>query len=81
MRRWMKLSMWVSLLFLAGCTGLNQETEVLVSFTGEYNEVINDASTVAGKPVELPEVTLDNAVFLGWFDASNPRYQDRKSVV
>lgn len=75
MRQWMKLSVILSLIFLAGCTGLGQETEVLVRFTGEFNEVINDAFTVSGKPVELPEVTLDNAVFLGWFDASNPRYQ------
>jgi serine protease Do len=75
MRQLMKLSVILSLLFLVGCASFGQTPEVLVTFTGEFNEVISDTRTELGRPVDLPEVTQENAVFLGWFDADNPRYQ------
>lgn len=75
MRKWMRLGVFVSLLFLMGCASFTAEDPVNITFTGEYNETISDLSTPVGQPVSLPEVTQDQAVFVGWFDAANPRYQ------
>ena len=75
MQKVMRLSILATLLFLAGCAGFGSSEPVNVRFTGEYNEVISDTTAVFGRPVSLPEVTQDQAVFIGWFDAANPRYQ------
>ena len=68
-------SILLSMLFLSACGGFIPDEEVSVIFTGEYNEILSNTTGLVGRPVDLPEVTQDQAVFLGWFDASNPRYE------
>ena len=75
MRQFMKIVVVLSVLLLAGCAGFGPQASVRVEFTGSYNETVSDINTERGTPVSLPEVTRDNAVFLGWFDVANPRYQ------
>lgn len=75
MQKFMRLSILVTLLFLGGCVNIDRTEPINVRFTGEFNETVSDTTTAFGRPVSLPEVTQDQAVFIGWFDTANPRYQ------
>lgn len=62
-------------LSLAGCTLDNNEVSThTVTFTGNFNGIIEPVEVEDGKTITLPTVS-SNEAFLGWFDASDPTSQ------
>lgn len=65
----------LSALSLTACNVLEEETPMhTVTFTGNFNGVVEPIEVEDGKTLLLPEVSGTDA-FLGWFDASDPTSQ------
>lgn len=62
-------------LSLAGCTLNNDEVNThTVTFTGNFNGIVEPVQVEDGKTITLPTVS-SNEAFLGWFDTSDPTSQ------
>lgn len=62
-------------LSLAGCTLDNNEVSThTVTFTGNFNGIVEPVEVEDGKTITLPTVS-SNEAFLGWFDVSDPTSQ------